>query len=91
MDFMIDLPMTKEIKYNAIMVVVNRLSKMAYFIPLYFGKGRASTEFVVKLLFDHVFKLYGLPKEIMLDYNRRFTSDIHVNYAALRESNNACP
>ena len=76
MDFMIDLPMIKETKYNAVMVVVDWLLKMAHFVPLCFGEGRASTEFVAKLLFDHVFKLHGLPKEIVSDCDRRFTSDV---------------
>ena len=76
MDFIIDLPITKEIKYNIIMVVVNRLSKMAHFVPLCFGKGQAFTEFIIKLLFNYIFKLHGLPKEIVSDCDRRFTSDI---------------
>ena len=76
MDFMIDLPMIKEIKYNAVMVVVNRLLKMVYFVPLCFGEGRAFTKFVVKFLFDHVFKLHGLPKEIISDRDRCFILDI---------------
>ena len=58
------------------MVMINRLSKIMYFVLLYFGKGRASTEFVIKLLFNHIFKLHGLPKEIVSDRDRRFTSDI---------------
>ena len=45
-------------------------------MPLWFGKGEASTEVVAKLLFNHVFKLHGLPKEIVLDRDHRFTSGI---------------
>ena len=51
------------------MVVVNRLSKMAHFIPLYFGEGKANIIIVVKLLFDYIFKFYGLPREIISDQN----------------------
>ena len=58
------------------MVIVNRLLKIAHFVPLCFNEGRVSTEFVIKFLFNYVFKLHGLPKEIISDYNRRFTSDI---------------
>ena len=76
MDLMTDLPTINKIKYNIVMVAVNRFSKMTHFIPLCFGEGRASTEFMVTILFNHVFKLHGLPKEIMLDRNRRFTLDI---------------
>ena len=58
------------------MVVVDWLSKMAYFIPLYFGEGEADTMIVVKLLFDHVFKLYNLPKKIISDRDPWFTFDV---------------
>ena len=36
------------------MVVVDRLSKMAYFIPLRFGQGETDIIIVVKFLFDYV-------------------------------------
>ena len=75
MDFMIDFPIT-ELRNNTVMVVVNRLSKMAHFMPLRFGEGEADTIMVVKLLFDYIFKFYGLPKEIISDRDPRFTSDV---------------
>ena len=49
---------------------------MAYFIPLHFGKGEADIIMVAKLLFDYIFKLYGLLKEIILDRDPRFTFNI---------------
>ena len=49
------------------MVVVDRFSKMTYFIPLYFGEGEADTMMVVKFLFDYIFKFYGLLKKIISD------------------------
>ena len=58
------------------MVMIDWLSKMAHFVQLCFGEGQASTEFMAKLLFNHIFKLHSLPKEIVLDRDRRFTSDI---------------
>ena len=73
---MIDLPIINKIKYNIIMVMVNWLSKISHFVLLCFGKGKVFMEFVVKFLFNHVFKLYGLPKEIVSDRNCCFTSDI---------------
>ena len=39
MDFIINLPIIKEIKYNIIIVMVNRLLKIAHFVPLCFGEG----------------------------------------------------
>ena len=75
MDFMINFPMT-ESRNNTIMVVVDRLSKITHFIPLHFGEGEADTMMVVKLLFDHIFKLHGLPREIILDRDPRFTFNV---------------
>ena len=49
---------------------------MAHFVSLRFGKGEADIIMVVKLLFDHIFKLYGLPKEIISDRDPWFTFDI---------------
>ena len=49
------------------MVVVDRLSKMAHFMPLCFGEGEVDIIMVVKLLFNYVFKFYGLLKEIISD------------------------
>ena len=66
MDFIIDFPIT-ELKNNTLIVVVNWLSKMTYFIPLHFGEGKADIIIMVKLLFDHIFKFYGLLRKIMSD------------------------
>ena len=78
MDFVTDFPITTITgpRVNTMLVVVDRLSKMAYFMPLWFSKGEASTEVVIKLLFNHVFKFHGLPKEIISDQDRRFISGI---------------
>ena len=54
MDFVTDFLITSTAgpKVNAVLVVVDRLSKMAHFVPLWFGKGEASTEVVTKFLFN---------------------------------------
>jgi hypothetical protein len=52
-------------------VVVDRLSKMAYFIPT---KESATTQKTRRLFFTHVFKHHGLPKDILLDRDPKFTS-----------------
>ena len=66
MDFVINFPIT-ELRNNAVMVVVDRFSKMAHFMPLRFGRGEADIMMVVKLLFDYIFKLHGLLREIVSD------------------------
>jgi hypothetical protein len=62
MDFMVSLPPSKG--FDAIMVVVDRFSKMAHFIPT---KENALAQETGRLFFTHVFKHHGLPKEIVLD------------------------
>jgi hypothetical protein len=62
MDFMVSLPPSRG--FDAIMVVVDRFSKMAHFIPT---KDEATTQEMGRLFFTHVFKHHGLPKDIVLD------------------------
>jgi hypothetical protein len=62
MDVMVNLPPSRG--FDAIMVVVDRLSKMAHFIPT---KESAMTQKMGRLFFMHVFKHHGLPKNIVSD------------------------
>jgi hypothetical protein len=69
MDFMVSLPPSRG--FDAIMVVVDRVNKMAHFIPI---KESATAQETRRLFFTHVFKHHGLPKDIMLDQHPKFTS-----------------
>jgi hypothetical protein len=69
MDFMVNLPPSKG--FDAIMVVVNRFSKMAHFIP---AKESTTAQETGRLFFIHVFKHHGLPKDIVSDQDPKFTS-----------------
>jgi hypothetical protein len=69
MDFMVSLPPSKG--FDAIMVVVDRFSKMAHFIPT---KYSATTHETGRLFFTHVFKHHGLPKDIVSNRDLKFTS-----------------
>jgi hypothetical protein len=62
MDFMVSFPPSRG--FDVIMVVVDRFSKMAHFIPT---KEIATTQEMGKLFFTHMFKHHGLPKDIVLD------------------------
>lgn len=53
------------------MVVVNRLSKYAHFLPLSRPYSAAS---VARLFLDHIFKLHGMPFSIVSDRDPVFTS-----------------
>jgi hypothetical protein len=69
MDFMVSLPPSTG--FDAIMVVVDRFSKMAHFIPT---KDEATTQETGRLSFTHVFKLHGLLKGIVSNRDPKFTS-----------------
>lgn len=69
MDFITYLPESYD--YDAIMVVVDRLIKMKYFIPY---KGTCDAEEVARLFTKYVWKLHGLPKTIISDRGPQFVS-----------------
>jgi len=56
---------------SVILVVVDRLSKFAYFIPL---AADFTTKMVADLLIQHVIKIYGIPHSIVSDRDKLFTS-----------------
>ena len=62
MDFITHLP--ESYSYDAVLVVVDRLTKMKHFIPC---KGTCDAEEVARLFTKHVWKLHGLPKTIVSD------------------------
>jgi hypothetical protein len=68
-DFVVDLPSSNG--FTNIMVVVDRLMKMRYIIPMESIDVILVAEYFVK----HVFKLYGLPDLIISDYGSQFISD----------------
>jgi hypothetical protein len=71
LDFIGGLPILKN--FNCILVVVDKFSKYAHFIPL----KHPFTTFQVALTFmDNVFKLHGLPEAIISDGDRIFTSSV---------------
>lgn len=57
---------------NAILVVVHKYTKFAHFVPL----RHPFTAPVARLFMDKIYRLHGLPKSIILDRDRIFTSKL---------------
>ncbi len=71
MDFVMPLPKSKG--YTGILVVVDRLTKMAHFLPI--RKDITAME-TVKELMKHIFKLHGLPDKIISDRGSQFAAQV---------------
>jgi len=70
MDFITKLPTTAD-GCDAIMAVVERLSKMVHLIPT---RTTATAPEIAELYFNYVTKLHGLQKSIISDRDSKFTS-----------------
>ena len=71
MDFITGLLMTWR-QHDFIMVVVDKLTKVAHFIPV---KSTHKTDDIVKIFMKEIFKLHGFPKSIVYDKDVKFTSN----------------
>ena len=70
MDFITQLPLTAS-KHDAILVVVDKFSKMTHFIPTTTDVTAPET---AQLFFDSIIKYHGVPQVIISDRDSRFTS-----------------
>jgi len=71
MDFIIELPKSKDV--TTVMTVVDRLTKMAHFIPL---RCLPTASIAAKSFINHIFRLHGFPDSFVSDRSSQFTSDI---------------
>ncbi|CAJ2635782.1 unnamed protein product [Trifolium pratense] len=69
MDFITGLPLSYG--YTTILVVVDRLTKYAHFLPM---KTDYSSKSVAEVFMNHIVKLHGMPKSIVSDRDKVFTS-----------------
>ena len=70
MDFIVGLPCT-EAGYDSVLVVIDRLSKMVHLIPT---TSTVTAAEVAKLFVQNVVRLHGVPKSIVSDRDKNFTS-----------------
>jgi hypothetical protein len=59
---------------NIIIVVVDRIIKLRYYIPCHAGEGNLNSEHVIKLFLRHIWKHHGLPDSIVSDRGSVFVS-----------------
>ena len=69
MDFITDLLSSNG--YTCIFVVLDRFKKIGHFIPF---PNVPSSEDTAKAFMTHIFRLHGLPNEILSDKGTQFTS-----------------
>lgn len=71
LDFIEGLP--KSSRFDSILVVVDKFSKYAHFVPL----SHPYTAFQIALVYmTHIYKLRGLPKALISDRDKIFTSQV---------------
>jgi hypothetical protein len=71
MDFITGLP-TSTKQNDAIMVVVDKLSKSSHFIPI---KSTCKEIDITQVFMKEIFILHGMSKEIVSDRDKKFTSN----------------
>jgi len=81
LDFIEGLPKSRG--KDTILVVVDRLTKYAHFLPL---SHPFSALTVTQLYFDNVFKLHGIPKTIVSDRDRVFMSQFWQEFFKLQQT-----
>jgi len=66
--------------YNAICVIVDRLTKRAYFISI---NNRFSSKDIAQLLYDKVYPLHGLPLQIISDRGVQYLAELFQEWCKI--------
>jgi hypothetical protein len=69
MDFIVGLPRTQR-RYDSIWVILDRLTKVAHFIPV---KTTYTRPQLAELYISRIIYLHGVPKKIVSDKGTQFT------------------
>ncbi len=67
-DFIADLPLS--IEFTTILVIIDRFSKACHLIPM---KSLPTAILTALALFKHVFRVYGMPKDVVSNRGAQFT------------------
>ena len=59
---------------NAILTVVDMLTKLVKLVPCFVGDGELSAPATAKLFFDNIVCSFGVPQAVVHDRDPRFTS-----------------
>ena len=78
MDFIVDLPKSKDM--TTIMVVIDRLTKMAHFIPF---RCLPTASIAADAFISNIFKFHGFPDSIISDRGAQFTSEFWKRLCSL--------
>ena len=77
LDFIVKLPSLKDLlqyteaKFDSILVIINRIIKIAYFIS--YNKSITADDLAL-LYFHYIFSYFGISKQVVLDRDSLFTS-----------------
>jgi transposase InsO family protein len=82
MDFITGLPRTQK-GYNAIWVIVDRLTKVAHFIPV---KTTYKVSQLTELYMARIVSQHGVPKKVILDRGSQFTSRFWKSFHENRDT-----
>lgn len=77
-DFITGMAPDVKTNHDMIMVVVDRFSKMAHFIS---RNKTDTTDVIINLFFKEVFRLHGVPRTILSDRDKLFTSALWDKFA----------
>ena len=78
MDLITQLPESNS--YNAICVIVDRLTKRAYFIPI---NNQFSSKDMAQLLYNKVYPLYGLLLQIISDREVQYLAELFQEWCKI--------
>jgi len=81
MDFITNLPL--EGGNNAVLTIVDRLSKLVRLTPVYFGQSGSDAAAIAAVFFRRIIADFGLPEAIVADRDPRWTSKFWNRLAEL--------